>query len=179
MKKFLTFTCLILLLLSSCEKRKKIYIDMDTSVDTATESMDNSLEGTEISVPYREVSGVKIVNVRVNGVGFDMIFDTGCSETLISPAEAIYLLQKGLLTENDIIGYTKSMIADGSIVENTVVNLKVVSIEGKVNCYNVKAVVSNNLSAPLLLGNEALDQVASYTIDNENNNILFKLKANE
>jgi predicted aspartyl protease len=170
---------MIFCVLVSCDKQKQVYIDTDNSVDTNTESIDDvSLDYNTITVPYREENGVKILNVRVDGVGFDMIFDTGCSETLISSAEAFYLLQKGLLTEDDIIGYTKSMIADGSIVENTVVNLKIVSIEGKINCYNVKAVVSNNISAPLLLGNEVLDRVASYTIDNENNNILFKLKNN-
>ena len=106
----------------------------------------------------------------------DMIFDTGCSGTLISIAEANYLYQKGLLNQEDILGVSQSLIADGSIVENAEINLKEVIIAGKIVCSNVRATVSNSLLAPLLLGNEVLDRAASYTIDNVNKTIIFKLK---
>ena len=105
-----------------------------------------------------------------------MIFDTGCSGTLISIAEANYLYQKGLLTENDFLGISKSMIADGSIVDNMVINLKEVIIADQILCPNVEATVSKNIDAPLLLGNEILNRTESYTIDNINRTITFKLK---
>ena len=105
-----------------------------------------------------------------------MIFDTGCSGTLISIAEADYLFQKGLLTEKDFLGLSKSKIADGSIVENMVINLKEVIIADQIICHDVVATVSNNISAPLLLGNEVLNRSASFTIDNVNKTITFKLK---
>ena len=133
-------------------------------------------DASSISVPFSERNGVKYVNVSVNGLGFEMIFDTGCSITLISVAEANYLYQKGYLTKDDILGVTKSQIADGSIVENMVVNLKDVIIDGKIRCVDVTATVSANTKAPLLLGNEILNRVAAYTIDNENQTINFKLK---
>ena len=112
----------------------------------------------------------------MNGLELDMIFDTGCSGTLISIAEANYLYQKEFLTSDDILGTAQSIIADGSIVENTVINLKEVIIADKIVCSNVQATVSNNVSAPLLLGNEVLNRVASYEIDNLNKTITFKLK---
>lgn len=132
--------------------------------------------GDETVVPYRNDNGVKYVQVKVNGVGFEMIFDTGCSGALISIAEAKYLYEKGKLTEEDFLGTARSQIADGSIVENMVVNLKEVVIDGKVLCPNVEATVSANINAPLLLGNEILDRVAAITIDNQNQTLKFKIK---
>ena len=171
----LKFTiALFLLLFISCENKKQrsMYIDLDNETTTAYNSME---------VPFKEERGVKIVHVKVNGVGWDMIFDTGCSGTLLSLSEARYLASKGLLLQEDILGTTHSQIADGSIVENMVVNLRKVSIitndGGTIDCYNVKATVSNNINAPLLLGNEVLDEVAyDYTVDNTDKVIHFNVK---
>jgi hypothetical protein len=55
-------------------------------------------------------------------------------------------------------------------------NLKEVIIDNKISCPNVTATVSANINAPLLLGNEVLNRVASYTIDNKEQTINFKLK---
>ncbi len=179
----LTFTCL------SCgetkKKKKPVYVDVSRpSEETSYAEIDfnqNDISSSSsfneiIKIPYRNQDGVKYVQVRVNGVAFEMIFDTGCSIALISVAEANYLYQKGKLSPNDVLGYSKAEIADGSIVENMVVNLSEVVIGDKIVCYDVTATVSKNVNAPLLLGNEVLDRVASITIDNEHSTIDFKLK---
>lgn len=173
MKKYLLAT-LFICLLCSCggEKKKPVYVGLE---ETSGESL-YAQSGDEIVVPFRNENGVKYVPVKVNGVGFEMIFDTGCSGALISVAEANYLYQKGKLTEADFIGTTKAQIADGSIVNNMVVNLKEVIIDDKIFCDNVVATVSGNINAPLLLGNEILDRLATITIDNENETLNFKLK---
>lgn len=160
--------------LLSCggEKKKPIYVDLEE----ATEESLYAQSGDEIVVPFRNENGVKYVAVKVNGVGFEMIFDTGCSDALISVAEANYLYQKGKLTQDDILGTAQSQIADGSVVENMVVNLKEVVINDQILCPNVKATVSGNIKAPLLLGNEILDRLATIKIDNENETLNFKLK---
>ena len=167
-------TIIFVLLFISCgnKKQRSAYIDMDNVTSTPFSTME---------VPFKEDGGVKYVHVKVNGVGWDMIFDTGCSGTLLSLSEARYLAAKGLLEEQDILGKTHSQIADGSIVENMVVNLRQVSIitndGNSIDCHNVKATVSNNINAPLLLGNEVLDEVAyDYTVDNTNKVIHFNVK---
>ena len=169
---------------SSPKKNKPVFYGNDDleSYDTVQSSLSDTDVQFEqsydniVSVSFKEKGGVKYVPVTVNGFGFEMIFDTGCSSTLISIAEAQYLYSKGLLDETDFIGTTPTQIADGSIVENMVVNLREVVIDGKIRCVNVKASVSNNNNAPLLLGNEILDRAASYSVDNENELIHFKLK---
>lgn len=187
MKKKYSIIILLLIIITSCSKKKEQPAFYDSE---NTESSTNfSVDSTEISqvtgntdiadiikVPFRENGGVKYVKVSVNGFGFEMIFDTGCSGTLISVAEANYLYEKGYLKAEDYRGTSQSQIADGSIVENMVFNLKEVIIDGKIRYTDVTATVSANSKAPLLLGNEVLNRVASYTMDNENKTINFKLK---
>lgn len=172
MRKLYICAIAIVTLLVSCvndkERKKPVYVDTDT------ELYDDG-EDSVIIVPFKEVCGVKTVDVKINGsICVDMIFDTGCSGTLISLSEARYLVEKGLLTKDDFLGVTHSQIADGSIVENMVVNLKEVVIGDKIVCPDVKATVSNNVEAPLLLGNEVFDRMTQLTIDNENHTLNIK-----
>lgn len=160
---------------SGCSSNKDEVTPLISPYDDEDETL-YAQSGDEIVVPYRNDNGVKYVQVKVNGVGFEMIFDTGCSGALISIAEAKYLYEKGKLTEEDFRDTARSQIADGSIVENMVVNLKEVIIDDKVLCPNVEATVSGNINAPLLLGNEILDRVAAITIDNQNQTLKFKIK---
>ena len=129
-----------------------------------------------IVVPYTDHGRVHTIQVRINDCAeFPMIFDTGCSGMLISIAEAYVLAKQGCISANDIEGYTYSAIADGSIVKNMVINLKEIRI-GDMVFRNVKASVSDNEEAPLLLGNGVLNEVQSYTTDNINKTITFHLK---
>lgn len=177
-----SFIVIILFCIFSCKEEKTAppFYDPEIIEDTTSEkNFETSLDQDNselISVPYREEKGVKFVKISVNGIGFEMIFDTGCSSTLISIAEAKYLYEKGYLTIDDYLGKSSSEIADGSIVENMVFNLKKVIIDDKIICENVRALVSKNCNASLLLGNDVLNRAASYTINNENNTIDFKLK---
>lgn len=147
------------------------------SNDEEGEILISSSSSNDIVIPFEIRSGVKFIPVKINGgPTFDMIFDTGCSGTLISIKEAQYLYQAGLLQEDDYLGNAYSSIADGSIVENMVFNLKELIIGGKMQCTDVTATVSGNIQAPMLLGNEVFDRMQSFTIDNEHQVISFKLQ---
>lgn len=169
-------------LLSCSEKKKQLafYDNSDiendsTEVYEKTKITYNSDE--EVVVPFEEQGGVKLIDVMVNRqFTVKMILDSGCSGTLISIAEAKYLYEKGCFTQDDILGTTKSQIADGSIVENMVINLRELVIGGQIACSNVTATVSANAQAPLLLGNEVLNRAPSYSVDNKNKVIKFKLR---
>lgn len=182
--KFLSLLAVIMLSACGGKKRRPAFYDSGTGteIDSPSYRTESSadyelISNAEIvSIPFTDKGGVKYVRVSVNGFGFEMIFDTGCSGTLISVAEANYLYQKGYLTKDDILGMSQSQIADGSIIENMVVNLKEVILDGKIRCTNVTATVSANNNAPLLLGNEVLNRVAAYAVDNQNQTINFKLK---
>lgn len=189
MGKVLIYMGFAVWLFSSCGQKKakpSFYVYDSSDNDETTEQYTSSTgggaspstyeRGQIIGVPFIEKNGVKYLPVSVNGFGFQMILDTGCSGAMISLAEAQYLYEKGYLTSDDIIGVTQSQIADGSIVDNMTVNLHDVVIGEQIYCKDVVAVVASNSKAPLLLGNEILDRVAAYSVDNEHKVIYFKLK---
>lgn len=179
---------LAFLALDSCSEKKKPLSFYDTSDITAnsteTETDSNSSQVSfnpeytdeEVEVPFVEQDGVKLIDVTVNRqLTVKMIIDSGCSSTLISIAEARYLYEKGCITQEDILGTSQAQIADGSIVENMVINLRELVIGNKIVCTNVTATVSENAQAPLLLGNEVLNRAPAYSVDNEHQVIRFKL----
>ncbi len=184
--RFQAFTIVVAgLLLASCQQKKKplaFYsndVDEDTTevTETPTDTKIAYDSDDEIAVPFEEKGGIKMIDVTVNRqFTVKMILDSGCSGTLISIAEAKYLYEKGCFTKDDILGTTQSQIADGSIVESMVINLRELVIGGQISCTNVTATVSANAQAPLLLGNEVLNRAPSYSVDNENNLIKFKLR---
>jgi predicted aspartyl protease len=133
------------------------------------------IEDDYIEIAYQEKNGVKLLPVSINGLGFYMIFDTGCSTNLISRLEFMALVKNGLITEEDILEPIQSSIADGSVVEMPVVRLKKVIVGNKILFENVEAAVADNVAADLLLGNEILNRVKSYEIDNNEQVIKFKL----
>lgn len=174
------------ILLASREQKKKplSFYGNEEAVEDTTEVVKSQAASqvsydadSEVAVPFVEQRGVKLIDVTVNRqFTVKMILDSGCSGTLISIAEAKYLYEKGCFTQDDILGTTQSQIADGSIVENMVINLRELVIGGQIACTNVTATVSANTQAPLLLGNEVLNRAPSYSVDNENKLIKFKLR---
>lgn len=167
-----TFFILLLAILplfsscTSCNQEKIPPVDLDQAKQ----------HNDVVSVEYSELSGDKTIPVKVNGMTMDMIFDTGCSGLHMSLTELQLLIKNDKLQDNDILGCSYSQIADGSIVKNAVVVLREVEIAKGIVLYNVEASVALNQTAPVLLGNGVLDELASYEIDNVTHTINFKKK---
>lgn len=163
------------LLFGACGNRHSF--NLNDYVDNDMEELAYTVSGNQVRVPFKQAGGVKYVQCLINGtIKTDMILDSGCSTTLISIDEAKYMFAKGNLTKYDYLGSSQSQIADGSIVEDMVFNLKSLVIADKIECSNVEVTVSANANAPLLLGNEVLDRMPKYTVDNEHQEIVFTLQ---
>lgn len=163
MKKII-FAFMVLALVS-CSKPQK-----------APVTLPNSDDSNVISIPYENRGGNKIIPVKLNGVTMDMIFDTGCTTGIhLSLLELQQMAKNGKFSYDDVIGTSYSCIADGSIVENGEIILHSVELSPELVMKNVRATVALNQDAPLLLGDEVLDQIASKVeIDNVNKTINFK-----
>lgn len=171
MKKTLFYSFSILCLLatiSSCKpKNEKPPYQLDNP-STAT-----------ITIQYEDIGGVKTIPVKLNGITMNMIYDTGCSGIHLSLNEVQTLYKNGKLTIDDILGSDYNSIADGSIVEVGKINIKEIVIGNDDNAlvlHNKEASVSLNQIAPILLGNEVLDELASVEVDNVNKTINFYKK---
>ena len=114
----------------------------------------------KVEIQMEKCGGVYQIPCKVNDVPMNFIFDTGASSVCISLTEALYLYKNGLISNSDIGGSSYSRIADGSIVENTHLNLKTIEIGGIV-LHDIEAFVVSSLDAPLLLGQSAIQKLGS------------------
>ena len=120
-----------------------------------------------VSVPMKaRGANTYEVSCKINGLGLNLIFDTGASDISISQTEVQFMLKNGYLNYNDITGTQKYMDANGDIEIGTTLVFKNVDFGGLV-LKNVKASVVNNKNAPLLFGQSALSKYGKITIDNE------------
>lgn len=137
------------------------------------EPIEEQIENS-INVPFKESNGnIIMLPVKINGMGLDMIFDTGASSTCITLAEAQYLYEKGNFTEDDIIDVQQFQTADGSITEGLKIILRNVSIGDQINLYNIEAIVVRNQQAPLLLGQSVMKKFKEISVDRTNGVVKF------
>lgn len=129
-------------------------------------------EGKTI-VKMEKVNGVYQIPVDVNGINMFFIFDTGASIISISETEAVFLYKQGKLTKEDIKGTANFSDANGDISEGTIIILSTVKIGNKV-LKNIEASVVQNLNAPLLFGQSALQKFGKISIDYAKNEISFE-----
>lgn len=155
--------------------------NVDYSWDTMDEIEDvEDFEWTDtqpqdyIAIPYTEMYGNTIMlPVKINGVGLDMIFDTGASSTCITVAEAQYLFDKGRLSDNNILDVQAYQTADGNISVGLKIVLREIVI-GEIICVsNVEALVVEDQQAPLLLGQSVLRNFREVSVDRDNKVVKF------
>jgi aspartyl protease family protein len=127
----------------------------------------------KVVVKMDERHGVRYVPVKINGQELNFVFDTGASSICISTLEASILVKNGTLRTSDIIGEEEFMDASGNISVGAKINLKTVQI-GNRKLSNVEATIVENPQAECLLGQTALSQFGKYTIDNQQNEIVFE-----
>ena len=110
-----------------------------------------------------EDMGVYKVPCEVNGLKVKMIFDTGAASVSISKSLAEMMIDNGYLSSSDIVGQAKSVTADGRIVDHTNIILKSIRI-GDITLSNVRAVVFDKQSVPLLFGQSAIQLLGEVSI---------------
>jgi aspartyl protease family protein len=152
---------------SNSGRKNRLYAESGRARNNSRKS-----NGTNV-VKMEKENGVYLIPVDINGVSMHFIFDTGASLISISNTEAIFLYKQGKLKPTDILGKSNFVDANGDISEGTIIVLREVRIGNKV-LTNVKASVVNNLEAPLLIGQSALENFGKISIDYGNNEITFE-----
>jgi aspartyl protease family protein len=185
-RKIIIFALLVLSLfdLTSCNRRSRENKSSRTQKTERTTNIrnedntsqrDNTPPQTrgKTVIKMRSQSGVYYVPCKINGVEMNFVFDTGASDITMSLTEALFLYKQGKLSEDDFGETEYYQIADGSVSEGTVVNLKTVTIGDK-TIRNVKASIVHNNEAPLLLGQSAPAKFGKISIDYNKKEITFE-----
>lgn len=120
----------------------------------------------QVRIKMKKINGVYVTPCKVNGLRLMFVFDTGASNVSISLSEALFMLKNGYLEESDLHGSSYSQIANGDIVKNTKVTIKEIVIGGII-IRDIDAIIIHELSAPLLLGQSAINKLGRIQLDGE------------
>ena len=120
----------------------------------------------QIVIQMEKDGGVYKIPCEINGLRLKLIFDTGASNVCISESIALMMLENGYIEKSDIRGTGSSVVADGRIIDNTKINIHTLKI-GEVTINNVEAVVIHQQSAPLLLGQSAIQKLGKMSISGD------------
>lgn len=122
---------------------------------------------SQIVIPMQQDNGVYRVQCKVNGAKMKMVFDTGASVVSLSLNIGQYLYDNDYFSDSDILEQGQSQTADGRIVDHLKINIKDLEIGGQ-HIENVAAIVMANQSAPLLLGQSAIQRLGRIQIEGNN-----------
>lgn len=163
-------------LMISCGGNQKPSERTNVWDDTEVEEIELSTE--KVCVPFkRTTSELAEIKVSLNGVPFNMWWDTGASMTCISALELQKLAKEGKIDLDDYQGSILTKIADGSTSEALVFNIKEIYIPGIDNQYlvlrDIDAAVSASANAPLLIGQNVIQNLPKHTFDEVKGLIIF------
>lgn len=131
----------------------------------------NTNQNITSKIKMKKMSGdTFLVSCKVNEYPLDFIFDTGASSVTLSRSTAMFMLNNGYLSIDDIVGQNAYQMANGNISVGTVIRLKKIEIGGYV-LHNVEASIIDSDNAPLLLGQSALNKLGKIQIDYNNSTL--------
>ena len=116
-----------------------------------------------VTIEMEQDGGVYKVPCVVNGLRMKFVFDTGAANVCISETMANYMLENDYLNSEDIIGTGQSSVADGRIVDHLKIRIATLEIGG-MQLDNIEAIVIMGQSAPLLLGQTAIEKMGEVSI---------------
>lgn len=138
-----------------------------------------SLSSKKVIVPFERGSGdVARIQVSLNGEPFNMVWDTGASITCISALELLKLAKEDKIQLDDYQGAIALKIADGSTTESLIFNIREIYIPARDNQYlilhDIEASVSTNDDAPLLIGQNIIQNLPRHTFREDEGVIEFE-----
>lgn len=117
----------------------------------------------------RSASGIFEIPALINGVlKISLILDTGASEVSISPDIALTLYKAKTINEKDWLPGKYYRFADGNTAKSDRFIIRSLII-GNYQLRDIEASISNSIESPLLLGQNALQQLGKIQIDYVNN----------
>lgn len=95
----------------------------------------------QTTLKLKKDGGIYLVPCKINGLDFNLYFDTGASLVSLSLKEAKKLIAAGKLKTDDIIGKTQMTIANGQFVNGTIILIRELKI-GDLLLKDIEAVIT-------------------------------------
>ena len=131
----------------------------------------------KILIPYkRTAEGLIEVSVSINGVPFNMCWDTGSPETSISRLELMKLAKEKAVTKDDCICEEDS---ECGCTNEKVFNINEFFIHGtdnnRLTFYNVPMTVYDNYCSTMRIGQDIIRRLPKHTFNEEGMFIEFEM----
>jgi peptidoglycan-associated lipoprotein len=131
-------------------------------------------EDNVISYTEQDKTGFYIIPVILNGFNDEFIFDDP-SPAKVSLDKALEMLNEGIIGKTDFEGDPARVLANNSIRNNSIFNIKELRIGAK-TIRNIKFVVVHRQQVPIVMGKQILQRIGSYSINQEDKTITFDYK---
>jgi len=131
-------------------------------------------ETEEESVPLiKDQDGRFGVRCEVNGYPINMYIDQRLRQPIISLENALNLLRDGAISKDDFAGDPNEVLANATIVDKSVFLVEEVKVE-KQYITMIEVMVSHDLPNGFYVDEATFSLIGDYTIDEENNKVIFK-----
>jgi len=115
--------------------------------------------------------GVYYAPCAVNGLKLNAIIDTNAIDVSVSLSEVDFMIKKNLVKKDaDFIVTGKYNVTKDGVAEGTRIIIRKLEIGDK-TLYNIEASIVDKLSAPLLLGQNAIKKLGTFSINNTNSTL--------
>jgi hypothetical protein len=132
-----------------------------------------NFDSTNIIVMEKSKGGIYNIPVLINGkLQLEFIMDTGAADMSITPDVFMTLIRTKTINEDDALEDRAYIDANGDINLNARFTIRSLKIGSK-TIYNISCSISNSMTAPILLGQSALQKLGKFMIDYDNNTFII------
>lgn len=140
---------------------RKDYVPSATNIDLTTINIAINPDDNAIMFTQDPKTGIFISTCIINGYNEEFAFDRG-SDAMISLDKAMDLLRWGAISKDDFEGDPERILADNTIADRAVINIKEINIANQ-KVENVKLRVNHKLNFNLVFGDRLLKQFGKYS----------------
>ncbi len=127
-----------------------------------------------ISFKTQEKTGLYVIPVILNGFNEEFVYEDRAAAQ-VNAEKALEMLNDGIIGKEDFEGDISQVLANNSIRNNSIFNIKELRI-GARTIRNVKFVVVQRQINPIVLGRQIMQRIGNYTIDENTLQITFEYK---
>ena len=140
---------------------RKDYVPQSTNIDLTTINIAINPEDNAIVFTEAPKSGTYVSTCIINGYNEEFAFDRS-ADAMISLDQAMDLLKWGAISKEDFEGDPERVLADNTIADRAIINIKEINIANK-KVENVKVKVTYKLNYGLVFGDRLMKQFGKYS----------------
>ena len=151
---------------------RKDYVPSSTNIDLATINITINPDDNSIIFKEAPKSGTYISTCIIVGYNEEFAYDKG-ADAMISLEKAMNLLKWGAISKDDFEGDPERVLANNTIADRAVINIKEINIANK-KVENVKLKVNYKLNYGLVFGERLMKQFGKYSYDTKTHKLTIK-----